>query len=175
MFADLHCHSCYSDGSASIDNIIYYAKRIGLDYIPLYKKNERNLVCKLDLNTIEEIVYKAQNKGAFIFIGADWCSSSKWMLKNRLAPILGKLDSLGIELIIIELTNSVERAQKILKECGLNSNFYIYNSHFQGHPVLDRMIINEIANKLHLKYDSGVPYEVLIKGNKISYEDIYDL
>ena len=33
MKADLHCHTVLSDGAMRVDQIIPYAKRIGLDYI----------------------------------------------------------------------------------------------------------------------------------------------
>lgn len=32
MKADLHCHTVLSDGAMRVDQIIPYAKRIGLDY-----------------------------------------------------------------------------------------------------------------------------------------------
>ncbi len=35
MKSDLHCHSECSDGSLSVGDILYYAKKIGLDYIAL--------------------------------------------------------------------------------------------------------------------------------------------
>ncbi len=35
MFADLHCHSTFSDGSATVEEIIIYAKRTGVDCIAL--------------------------------------------------------------------------------------------------------------------------------------------
>lgn len=35
MKSDLHCHSECSDGSLRVEDILYYAKRIGLDYIAL--------------------------------------------------------------------------------------------------------------------------------------------
>ena len=33
MIGDLHCHSRFSDGSISIDDLIFYAKRSGMDFI----------------------------------------------------------------------------------------------------------------------------------------------
>ena len=35
MKADLHCHTVLSDGAMRVDQIIPYAKRIGLDYIAI--------------------------------------------------------------------------------------------------------------------------------------------
>jgi phosphoribosyl 1,2-cyclic phosphate 1,2-diphosphodiesterase len=35
MIGDLHCHSKCSDGSLGIEDIIFYSKRIGLDYIAI--------------------------------------------------------------------------------------------------------------------------------------------
>lgn len=35
MIGDLHCHTHLSDGSMSIDDLIFYAKRAGLDFISL--------------------------------------------------------------------------------------------------------------------------------------------
>ena len=35
MIGDLHCHTYLSDGSMSIDDLIFYAKRAGLDFISL--------------------------------------------------------------------------------------------------------------------------------------------
>lgn len=35
MKADLHCHTVLSDGAMRVDQIIPYAKRIGLDYISI--------------------------------------------------------------------------------------------------------------------------------------------
>ncbi|MGI5967065.1 MULTISPECIES: PHP domain-containing protein [Anaerotruncus] len=35
MIGDLHCHSRFSDGSMGIDDLIFYAKRAGLDFIAL--------------------------------------------------------------------------------------------------------------------------------------------
>lgn len=35
MLADLHCHSRYSDGSTSVENIIKYASQANLDYLAL--------------------------------------------------------------------------------------------------------------------------------------------
>ena len=36
MKADLHCHTVLSDGAMRVDQIMPYAKRIGLDYIAIY-------------------------------------------------------------------------------------------------------------------------------------------
>lgn len=33
MIGDLHCHTKFSDGSMSIDDILFYAKRAGLDFV----------------------------------------------------------------------------------------------------------------------------------------------
>lgn len=35
MKADLHCHTVLSDGAMRVDQIMPYAKRIGLDYIAI--------------------------------------------------------------------------------------------------------------------------------------------
>ena len=35
MKADLHCHTVLSDGAMRVDQIIPYAKRIGLDHIAI--------------------------------------------------------------------------------------------------------------------------------------------
>lgn len=35
MIGDLHCHSKLSDGSAGLDDIVFYAKRAGLDFISI--------------------------------------------------------------------------------------------------------------------------------------------
>ena len=35
MIGDLHCHSTLSDGSSSLEDLIFYAKRSGMDYIAL--------------------------------------------------------------------------------------------------------------------------------------------
>jgi predicted metal-dependent phosphoesterase TrpH len=35
MTGDLHCHSKCSDGSLSVEDILFYAKKIGLDYIAI--------------------------------------------------------------------------------------------------------------------------------------------
>lgn len=33
MIGDLHCHTRFSDGSMSIDDLVFYAKRAGLDFV----------------------------------------------------------------------------------------------------------------------------------------------
>ena len=35
MIGDLHCHSKLSDGSTSLEDIVFYAKRAGLDALAL--------------------------------------------------------------------------------------------------------------------------------------------
>ena len=35
MIGDLHCHSKLSDGSTSLEDIVFYAKRAGLDVLAL--------------------------------------------------------------------------------------------------------------------------------------------
>lgn len=35
MIGDLHCHTRLSDGSMSIDNLVFYAKRAGLDFVAI--------------------------------------------------------------------------------------------------------------------------------------------
>ena len=32
MIGDLHCHTRLSDGSMNIDDVVFYAKRAGLDF-----------------------------------------------------------------------------------------------------------------------------------------------
>ena len=35
MIGDLHCHSKLSDGSTSLEDIVFYAKRAGLDALAI--------------------------------------------------------------------------------------------------------------------------------------------
>ena len=46
MLGDLHCHSKLSDGSMSIEDIVFYAKRCGLDVIALSDHDTMDGVAK---------------------------------------------------------------------------------------------------------------------------------
>ena len=35
MIGDLHCHTCFSDGSMGVDELVFYARRSGLDFVAL--------------------------------------------------------------------------------------------------------------------------------------------
>ena len=35
MIGDLHCHTRLSDGSMNIDDVVFYAKRAGLDFLAI--------------------------------------------------------------------------------------------------------------------------------------------
>ena len=35
MLGDLHCHTTLSDGSSSVEDLVLYAKRSGMDFIAL--------------------------------------------------------------------------------------------------------------------------------------------
>ena len=65
MVADLHCHSRYSDGSTSIENLIKYAKRANLDYIALTDHDT--------LAGIEEAKIYGEKNGVKIVTGVE-CS-----------------------------------------------------------------------------------------------------
>lgn len=49
MKADLHCHTVLSDGAMRVDQIIPYAKRIGLDYIAISDHESTHSIPEEDL------------------------------------------------------------------------------------------------------------------------------
>ena len=78
MKADLHCHTVLSDGAMRVDQIIPYAKRIGLDYKNTSKIFKPFFYCFRNSSTVNssqgishQFIYKKRTCPVVSFCGKE--------------------------------------------------------------------------------------------------------
>ena len=49
MIGDLHCHTRFSDGSLSVDDLVFYAKRAGLDFVAVTDHDTMSGISRAEL------------------------------------------------------------------------------------------------------------------------------
>ena len=75
MKADLHCHTVLSDGAMRVDQIIPYAKRIGLDYIAISDHESTH--------SIPEAVKLGKELGVHAGSFHDWWNRFSWIIHQN--------------------------------------------------------------------------------------------
>lgn len=123
--------------------------------------------------TIEDLVKRTDTLDKYLIVMMPiWCSASKWLAQEKIAPLSDSLEANNIPYFFVVLGDDYSSVSNFVRKNKLNRAYYLIQGEWQGNGFLDRVLINKISRCLKVeRRGDGVPFGFFLdkKNGKITY------